>query len=247
MSLVPELRRAIKVSAPAASYVKGCIFFAIYYDPPDDDDAFKRAAVCWRKRLMIEGVASAHDPFIMRAVTFERDFKLAWAHIAATARTRGMEVGGGQIFSHASKQENGEDGLEFRKSSDPADGQTLKGEEIDRLEGLPWSKDGFLILSGCNTGLTGDRGWSPARRFARAQGVTALGLPGYGYFSKSWDRYKETGARDQEIYLWAYRRGWNSPFGGGYRLPGVVFNSDGDRADRRAPKEGPFMAAGAPM
>ena len=247
MTLVPELRGAITVSAPAASYVKGRIFFAIYYDPPDDDDAFKRAATFWQKRLVLQGAASAHDPFILRGVTFERDFKLAWAHVAAAARTRGMEVGGGQIFSHASKQANGEDGLEFRGSPDTADGQTLKGEEIDRLERLPWSKDGFLILSGCNTGLVEDRGWAPARRFAKAQGVTALGLPGYGYFSRTWDRYKETTAKDQEIYLWAYRRGRNSPLGGGNRLPGLVFGPNGDRADRRPTKEGPFMAAGAPM
>ena len=245
MTLVPELKRAI--GAPAVCHAKGRIFFAIYYDPPDDDDAFKRAATYWQKRLQIHGEASAHDPFIMRPVTFERGFKLAWSHIAATAKNKGMEVAGGQIFSHASKQENGEDGLEFRGSSDPADGQTLKGEEIDQLEKLPWSTDGFLILSGCNTGLVKKRGWAPARRFAKAQGVATLGLPGYGYFSKKWERYKETTARDQEIYLWAYRRGRNSPLGGGHRMPGVVFGASGGRIDLRASKEGPFMAAGAPL
>ena len=45
MTLSPELARVI--NAPNVCHAKGRIFFAIYYDPPDDD-AFKRAALHWK-------------------------------------------------------------------------------------------------------------------------------------------------------------------------------------------------------
>lgn len=245
MTLIPELARVI--NAPNVCYAKGRIFFAIYYDPPDDDDAFKRAALYWKKRLELHGVASSADEFIVRPVNYEREFKLAWRHIHSTAVTKGMAVAGGQIFSHASKQTNGADGLEFNDSSDRRNGQTLKAAEIDALEKLPWAKYGFLILSGCNTGLTGRRGWCPARRFARAQGVVTVGQPGYGYFSKKWDEYVETTAKTQEIYLWAYARRRNRFLGGGNRMKGVVFKPDGVQIGGPAPRDGPFMVAGSPM
>lgn len=248
MTLIPELRDALRARGPSVCYAKPRLFFAIYYDPPNDDDAFKRAAKFWQKRLEKHGVAAAHDPFISWGVTYERQFKLAWKTIAGLAKTKGLQVGGGQIFSHASWQGDDSDGLEFKGPKKPSDGQTLKAEEIDQLEKLPWSDDGFLILSGCNSGVVAFRGWAPARRFAKAQGIHTVGLPGYGYFSKKWDTYVETTAKDQEIYLWAYRRRRNRLLGDGGRQRGVVFKPNGDQAGRHVSKEdGPFMTAGAPM
>ncbi len=148
MTLVPALGDPCPIGFSAAVRANGRIFFAIYSRPPDGDDTAERAAIAWRKNLLGQGVASAKDLFILRAVTFERDFKLAWAHVAATARTRAMEVGGGQVFGRAAGKADDKDGPVFLGSPDAVDGQSVRAEDIARLERLPWSPDGFLILSG---------------------------------------------------------------------------------------------------
>lgn len=93
---------------------------------------------------------------------------------------------------------------------------------------LPWAAGGRLILSGCNSGLTGTRGWAPAGEFAKRQGVVTVGMAGYGYFSTDAGKYVEIKPTDTTIYLWAYKRGKNAGvmgnvFGGGERMAGVEF------------------------
>ena len=187
MTTGPASKGATAGGATAAKDGRARVFFAIHATSPADDDAavWERAATRWWKRLLQRGAASARDRFILRAVTFERDFKLAWAHVAATARTQGLAVGGGRIFTGTPAPLHGPSGLMFGGVSDPGEGRTLTGEDIERLEPLPWSKDGFLILSGSGTGQTGDRTWALARRFGMAQRVTALGLPVEGRFAEA--------------------------------------------------------------
>jgi hypothetical protein len=125
------------------------------------------------------------------------------------------------VLSHASKQTDSNDGLEFVK--DDTDDGTLKQGEISALDKLPWSTHGYLLLCGCNTGLAGARGWTPAQAFAARQGVPTLGQNGYAYFSKDWSSYTEKSAGDTKISLWAYQRGKNGMLGSGCRLLGRVF------------------------
>lgn len=173
---------ASRESPPLAclNYVR--VFFSIYYKVPDH--AFKRAAETWKlicrqQEFFIPG----YDQFIEKEVHTEEEFNIAWMQINIVALQCGGKVWAGNIFSHASKQEDSEDGLEFI-SGGLNDG-TLKKTEIKGLVKLPWSEYGYLILSGCNTGLVNKRGWAPASAFAFKQGVPTLGQIGYAYFSKN--------------------------------------------------------------
>jgi hypothetical protein len=111
--------------------------------------------------------------------------------------------------------------LEFRPS--PADDGTLSRTEISGLKVLPWHDDGALVLTGCNTGVVGKRGWCPASVFAARQKVRTLGQLGYAYFSKSWSSYETIGSFDKRICLWAFKRRRNGMLGDGARMAGRVY------------------------
>ncbi len=199
------------------------VFFCVYYQnsASDPDASFQRAARTWNREAkkqfsFREGV----DIFIEQAVTTEPQFKNAWNGIAKQASYNGMKVSLGQLLTHASKDPNGGNGLEFMPVS--GDG-TITQADIAALAKMPWSSDAALILAGCNTGLTGSgRSWSPAAEFAKAQKVRTLGQSGYAYFSKVWASYTSQVKTDTNIALWAYQRGKNAPAGDGSRLKGVV-------------------------
>lgn len=161
------------------------------------------------------------DACIEIEVTTESDFKNAWSSIAHTAKQGRYTVWRGNIFSHASKQVEGNDGLEFTPDSEQ--NGTLQFREISRLQQLDWGNNAVLLLSGCNTGLTSGRGWSPAQAFATQQKVKTLGQKGFSYFSNSWENYSQKSPRDQRICLWAYERGQNGLLGGGRRISGQIF------------------------
>ena len=196
------------------------IFFSIYYYV--DDHAFRRAAKTWKRCVKTEEVfQNGVDQFYEKEVRTESGFKAAWKEVAnLTNRTNGV-AWVGQLFTHASKGSD-KDGLEFKPSEE--DDGTLSQKEISTLEALPWDPDmGYLILSGCNTGKAGKRGWTPGEVFAKSQNVLTIGQNGYGYFSKNWPSYSRISGTDTNIALWAYRRSANSYFGNGGRVPGVVF------------------------
>jgi hypothetical protein len=201
----------------------GRVFFAIYYVNARSvpDAAFERAARTWRNNVRVqEGFRSDRDVFIEAAVTSEPDFKRAWSTIAMQAEANGMPVWAGNVLSHSSKGSS-TDGLEF--ASVGGDG-TITQSDVGSLAVLPWDPNGYLILSGCNTGLKGKRSWSPAKEFAVKQRVRTLGQAGYAYFSKVWSSYSETSPSDMRISLWAYSRGRNAALGGGGRMPGILYS-----------------------
>ncbi len=191
--------------------------FAIYYKVPDR--AFERAAATWVAQ------ECGNRPVLTEVVATEADFKRAWDAVALRARTANARVVLGQVFSHSSKGGDST-GLEFKPGG--GDDGTLTQAEIQSLPVLPWAAGGRLILSGCNSGLTGTRGWAPAGAFAKRQGVPTVGMAGYGYFSTDKDKYVEIKPADTTIYLWAYKRGKNDSyvgnlFGSGGRMAGVEF------------------------
>lgn len=198
------------------------LFFALYYKT--DDDAFKRAAATWKKEVQSwEGYFSGPDAFYEKEIVSEADFKHAWQEIADKAKKESRVAWMGNCFTHASKQTDGNDGLEFL-SGNGEDG-TLKRAEISSLPKLPWDKaSGCLILSSCNSGLLGRRAWTPAETFAKSQGVVTLGQTGYAYFSTEWNKYDKSTPESNPLYLWAYQRGQNSTFGNGCRMFGKVYN-----------------------
>ncbi len=195
------------------------LFFSIYFKV--GDNAFKRAAESWRNVVKAQESFAGYDHFVEREISTEFEFKTAWQEIYQKAINDNLIVWAGHLFTHSSKQTDGNDGLEFRR--DDHDDGTLKRAEIAGLARLPWHTRGFLILAGCNSGIAGDRGWTPAGDFASGQQVTTLGQVGYGYFSKVWDDYSETSPSDSPIALWAYRRGKNGALGNGNRIPARIF------------------------
>ena len=191
--------------------------FAIYYKVADR--AFERAAATWVAQ------ECGGRPTLSEVVTTEADFKRAWDAVALRARTANARVVLGQVFSHSSKGGDST-GLEFKPGG--GDDGTLTQAEIQSMPVLPWAAGGRLVLSGCNSGLTGTRGWAPAGEFAKRQWVVTVGMAGYGYFSTSKEKYVAIKPEDSTIYLWAYKRGQNAGlignvFGGGERMAGVEF------------------------
>jgi hypothetical protein len=195
---------------------------SIYYhnDASDPSKAFERAA-----RTEIQNL----DPAFLRefvGVTTRAEFLSAWGGIPQQAINNGATVAGVYIVTHASKQNDEEDGLEF---ADSPDGSTLTRADIEAMSVLPWSQSGWpaVVLHGCNTGVLGDRGWCPAEAFARTQGVVAFGEAGFAYFSNTPDTYSEISDTDSNVYLFAYNRGRNAPTGDGARIPGNQFHPTG--------------------
>lgn len=216
MYQITELGRGIY---GGACYVVPRLFFSIYYKT--GDDAFKHASDNWMKIVKTqEGFNNGDDHFYSREIYTENDFMVAWKEINDKATAGGYQVWAGHVLSHASKQTDSNDGLEFHKVGNEG---TLKQDEILGLKKLAWSDSGYLILAGCNTGLAGQRGWTPAEAFSRSQGVPTIGQTGYAYFSENWCSYDEKESADRNICLWAYKRGKNDSLGGGGRMLGKVY------------------------
>jgi hypothetical protein len=213
------LKNAVKVAPPP----KRRLFFAIYYRVKDN--AFKRAAETWeRETRQAFRFDDKVDLFLSIEVGSESEFKAAWKKIHSESTGKFATVLQGQIFSHSSKSGSGEkNGLEFTKGTDE-DGTVMRAE-IESLALLPWQpKQGYLILSGCNSGLTGSRQWAPAEIFARSQKVRTTGQRGYAYFSTSETSYVEISKESTTVYLWAFERRRNGWAGDGGRMDGVTFN-----------------------
>jgi lysozyme family protein len=177
----------------------------IYYKV--DDKAFERAA-----KTHADTISGSTK--LMKEVSTKQDFLDAWEQINSLASQGNKNVKEVFLFTHASKQSDQQDGLEF-SSLDGTSG-TLKREDITALKKLPWaSNSAQLVIFGCNTGLRGTRGWCPAEHFAQTQAVTTIGETGYSYFSKSQSSYEVQSASDNTIYLHAYKRGKNGALGDG--------------------------------
>lgn len=198
------------------------LFFAIYYRVKDG--AFKRAAKTWeRETRRAFAFADTQDVFLSIEVGSESEFKTAWALVHTESKGKFATVVQGQIFSHASKSGTGEqNGLEFKKDSSE-DGTVLRNE-LQGLAVLDWEPtQGHLILSGCNSGLAGNRGWTPAEVFAKAQKVRTTGQRGFAYFSSDRDAYVEITDSSEVVYLWAFKRRRNGWAGSGEKMEGVLF------------------------
>ena len=195
-------------------------FFAIYYKTKDD--AFKAASNTWANVARhTESFETSRDMLLQIEIASESDFKTAWTEVSRVALKQKLMVWCGHILTHASKQTDQNDGLEMK--SDLGNDGTLRQFEICHLEKLPWAKEGYLLLDGCNTGLVGGRGWAPANDFALTQRVLTIGQAGYAYFSSSWNTYSEKSDNSSEVCLWAFRRGKNDAFGNGERVLGKSF------------------------
>ena len=77
------------------------------------------------------------------------------------------------VFSHSSKTDGGNDGLEFLSTrndrNEVTEDGTISYDEISQLEKLRWSPNANLVLHGCNTGLRGTSVQSIADVFAIRQ------------------------------------------------------------------------------
>lgn len=214
-------------------YIQGYekhIYFAIYY--PVEDDAFKRAAETWRRE--VEQRPSYHkgiDVIMIEEAGTEKQFEKAWRKIAERSNENsgakgverdlpGAKVVEGHLFTHASKQTDDWDGLEFPDAPEGKRGErTVTRKEIAEYPVLDWAQDGFLVLHGCNTGLKGKRKWTPAQAFADRQKVKTFGQSGYAYFSQKGWMWERIDKESPEVYLWAYKHRKNVLPGGGIPLP----------------------------
>ena len=115
------------------------------------------------------------------------------------------------VFSHSSKTDGGNDGLEFLSTrndrNEVTEDGTISYDEISQLEKLRWSPNANLVLHGCNTGLRGTSVQSIADVFAiRQEKCRVHGQKGWAYFSRKEAVYERTSPTDKEIYLWAFSR-----------------------------------------
>jgi len=203
---------------------------------------FQYAAETWKSEMLSRGVFNpTQGIFLMEGVKSEGDFRIAWNKIYRTANDGGYQVFAGNLFTHSSAPHNflgkeyKQTGLEFARSGEPStkksDDGTLTSKEVLSLRKLPWEKSfGHLILSGCNSGLSGKGGVASAMAFR--QKVAIVGLMRTSRFSKAHNTYKEVSDRDKKIYLWSYdsdsgvdiaTKGSSFSGGTGMRVPGKVF------------------------
>ena len=203
----------------------------IYYDKAvkGDDKAFQRASNHCLSQLKLKNCG---ENFVFKEykVTSGQDFKTIWSAIFAELNKNVAKVKEMHVFSHSSKTDGGNDGLEFLSTRDARnevleDG-TISYSEISQLEKLRWSPDANLVLHGCNTGLRGTSVQSIADVFAIRQAKCRVhGQKGWAYFSMKEVVYERTSPTDKEIYLWAYSRGNNSYVGnvtGGEKIHALI-------------------------
>lgn len=197
------------------------LIFGIYYRVADN--AFKRA-LSTELALLKASVEwmPERDIIITKEVKHEDDFKGAWKDIHAESQAGNIEVIQGYVFTHASKPTGERSGLEFA----PVNGAdaTLRRDEMESLEKMPWASYARLDMRGCNTGMTGERrAWSIAEVMAESQRVLTIGQMGYSYFSASRSEYVEINEQTLNVYLWAYHRKKNDHFGDGSMIPAKIY------------------------
>lgn len=194
------------------------ILLNMYYVVPDS--AFKKAAETVSLQFLKAHTNDRRYIVLSKNFRSESDFVTTWQEITKNIAIYpdGTIIVEGHIFSHASKDSQ-KDGIEF----DPG---TLDRSEMANLSALPWGRDGEFFLHGCNTGLSGDRGWTPAQVIAIGQQVKTWGQAGYAYFSRKESTYSAIDDMKRyvgEVYLWAYRRRRNDIDGDGLKMPGILF------------------------
>jgi len=189
----------------------------IYYSNPITvpDSAFEKAG---RTMLGVAGDIRVSQEIL--AVTTREDLINVWNGVASQCRVNNALIRYCFLYTHASKEGSDLDGLEFAGSSNQ---NTLTRDDILALAVLPFqAQDSELLLAGCNTGVTGTRGWSPAQAFRERQVARdVVGRSGYAYFSKDEFQYVATSPNDTAIYLNAYRRMRNG-MGGGEAMEDVL-------------------------
>lgn len=213
---------------------KRLLAFSIYYKV--EDRAFERASKTAETKYTAtfssfrDAGVDCSGRYVSYGVRSKKEFIEAWKKLASEATKENAVILAGHLFTHASKQDDGRDGLEF----DGPDGEaTLTNAEIAALPVLPWikntdgSKSGGLVLHGCNTGLVGPRKVCLAQVFAKAQGVNVNGQTGYSYFSSSDKHYKTIGAGDATVFLFGFHRGRNGLLGSGKRLDMIIYSPSG--------------------
>ena len=133
------------------------------------------------------------------------------------------------VFSHSSKTDGGNDGLEFLSTrndrNEVTEDGTISYDEISQLEKLRWSPNANLVLHGCNTGLRGTSVQSIADVFAIRQENVEFMAKKVGLIFPEKKLFTSVPPTDKEIYLWAFSRGNNNYVGniiGGEKIPALI-------------------------
>ena len=186
----------------------------------DKFQSFPDAAATWERDIKKKYSFNPNkDKFIEVYVRSPSDFQTAWNDIDKDAQQGHYIVAAGGLFTHASiplpsSITSGTvpiTGLEFgaEPGTQVISGGTLTPGMIASLPKLDWSSKGFLELFGCNTARLQLPNWCPASVFAKKQGVVAFGEMGFAYFSENEDIYEEISSNSKNVYLGAFKRGWN--------------------------------------
>jgi hypothetical protein len=202
------------------------LYFYIYYADKNQPQ-FRYAAETWCQEICrIDHFRQGLDRFLKLPAGFEQEFVSRWKNIRDFAAKDGYEVWAGNILTHATTSElvgdRSSTGLEFARNepshrkSGKESRATLTKQEIAVLPRLPWNrKFGFLLLSGCYTGVSAKRGWCPAAEFSICQKIQTVGTTRSTSFSTRFDVYSQISEKDTTIYLWSYettsRQDLNTP------------------------------------
>jgi RHS repeat-associated protein len=180
-----------------------------YYDNSfsDPDQSFRKAA---------ETLAQGYNETVyMIAVRTEADFKEKWNSLSSTMTANSTQIASLDIVTHGDSQN-----LFF--VGGPSNDGSLSTSEVADLTKLNYSSGGEINLYSCNSGTLSNSGIGQV--FADTQGVTVSGQYGRSSFSENQKYYSRISSTSNSVYLRAFDRGLNNPWGKGGAYPPRKYN-----------------------
>jgi hypothetical protein len=179
-----------------------------YYNNPvrDKDRSFKKAAETLSQ--------SYNEKTYMIGVMTETEFKQEWESVNSMLGTNGERISSFDILSHGDTKN-----LYF--VGDPLNDGSLAVDEVANLTKLNFSMQGEINLNSCQSGTLKENGIGQV--FADTQGVKVSGQYRASSFSTNPRFYSAITPESSSIYLQAYDKGRNNPWGRGGAYPRRIY------------------------
>jgi hypothetical protein len=181
----------------------------IFYDnlSSDRDGSFRKAA---------ETLSNDYNgKTYMIGVRTESEFKEKWNSLSSTLNANNEKISNLDILTHG-------DSKNLYLVNDSRNDGSLTVDEVANLTQLNFVSSGEINLYSCNSGLLKDKGIG--QTFADWQNISVSGQYGFTAFSTNPRYYSRINPSSSSVYLQAYDRGRNNPWGKGGAYPPRRYN-----------------------